>query len=147
MKGKAVRRIIRPMRVWLLVLLMLLMPLRGLVGSAMAGAMPSTAAAAAGMDHDHSQAQARHSVAERQHDCAGMQTAVAQPEPPRSGHESSAMAHGCESCSACQVCSSPALTLDSAAGIALPIHHASPAGEAPQFASADLRPGHKPPIS
>lgn len=126
-----------PMRFWLLALLMVLMPVRGWMDGALAGDVPATPDAAATVAQDQA-------MAVSHQDCAGSDVFGAQPWHTETGSDILATAHGGESCLACHA---PALAFDPVAGIALPMPHASPVGNLPHFASAELRPSHKPPIS
>jgi hypothetical protein len=150
------------MRRWLFVLLVVLLPLRGWVGGAMAGEMLARHVAAAQAasqpasqaTHAQAPAAAAHAAhhaaaAVPPHDCAGHGHA----HPP--AHErTAAKAHapqlpdpGCVTCASCQACSSVAL------GVALPalplvaFGHATPRAVPPLFASAEPRLGDKPPRS
>lgn len=100
---------IAPMRRWLLVIMLLLLPLRGVVGDAMAGQMLQHGAAAAataeggharhGREHDH----AAHAAA---HDCDQHRDAGAAAE------NAEAAPSDCPTCAGCQACSSVALAMN-----------------------------------
>jgi hypothetical protein len=89
------------MRHWLLVFMVFLLPLRGLVGDAMAGQMLQQHAAAAMAVQENA---GHHAAATAQaHDCPGHQAQPA--EAP-----ADAQAPGdCPTCASCQMCSSVAL--------------------------------------
>ena len=130
------------MRIFWLVLLMVLLPLRGWIGdvmaTGMAGKQLQRAAHAAladpqmtDMDHAH-----HGQTVQASPDCAG--------------HEVQAGGHpegSCESCSACQACHSLALLVPATPLIPLPAERMRALNRADRFASADASPGQKPPIS
>jgi hypothetical protein len=124
----------RPMRRWLLLLLVALLPLRGWTGEAMAAQMqaqhqaqPATAAAPHAAANDcgghHDQAQAE---------------AATGPQ--------GAQAHGAI-CAACQACSTMALAFTRPRLPAAPYSAAPPVPMAETFASAEPASADKPPIS
>ncbi len=139
------------MRRWLLLVLILLLPLRGWIGEAMAGEMLARhiAVAAAAADghaghhaheaHAHEHAPAAHAP---DHDCAGH----AQPDVMADAGTPLPDA-GCNTCASCQVCSSVALGFDVPAMPVIEFGHTPPSARLPHFASAELRLGRKPPIS
>ena len=125
------------MRLLFLVLMMALMPLRGIAGDVMAIRMatqlPSQAAA---VDAAPSGTTADHA------DCMGHNEAAAGPGPAQSpdnkGH--------CATCPACQVCFSVALPLVAPTWSAAPLPHTVPSVSDSTFISAFAAPGLKPPI-
>lgn len=148
----AARRYHSPVRRILFLLMVVLLPLRGWVGDAMAlqtvlaggmahAAQADTASAAAhgqqghhGLAIDHP----RHAsaVAPPNGDCAD----------PSDGD--SGLPHGhCTTCTACQTCHTVAITAPSAGMVGGGPMTALPSLVEPRFASADRAPGFKPPIS
>ena len=126
------------MRLLFLILMMALMPLRGIAGDVMAIRMatqlPSQAAAVdaapSGMTADHA-------------DCMGHSEAAARPGPAQ-GPDS--QGH-CATCPACQVCFSVALPWLVPTWSAAPLPHTVPFVLDLTFISAFAAPGLKPPIS
>ena len=151
-------RTIHSMRHLLVALVIVLLPLRGMMGDAMAISMagmqmgagtPTHAMATPGMAHGMApqsmqDAHQAATPASEYEDCADMPMAAAAPEP--SGESQGTMA-GCESCSICQVCGSAAMAPDAQRSASLPLPQVSPLGTLPHCASASLQRGHKPPIS
>ncbi len=143
------------MRLFVIALLMVLLPIRGWMGDAMAISMITAPHAAtlspvaahhAVMDasslHEHD-----HSATDNRDECAGLALdARDDVHTPAAADCGSPVAVGCESCSACQVCNTLALATD-ARSIALPRPKVAPVGELPHFASIEPQPGLKPPIS
>lgn len=132
---------IAAMRRWLLLLMVLMLPLRGWVGEAMAGQMlrqhaVATVAAPAPQAHEH-QAHAHHAAGGHDHaahDCDHEGTAkAAQPH------------GGCPTCASCQICSAVALSPPLATGEPEPFTQPRP--QTVQLAYASAEPGHffKPP--
>ena len=125
------------MRLLFLILMMALMPVRGIAGDVMAIRMatqlPAQTAAVnagqAGMAADHA-------------DCAGHQQAAAEQGPlqgsDKTGH--------CATCPTCQVCFSVALPLLAPTWSAAPLPHTVPFVSDLTFISAFAAPGLKPPI-
>ena len=144
------------MRRWLLLFMVLLLPLRGWVGEAMAGQMlqqhGALISAAAGDPassahahaHAHASGPAHASGHDQAHDCdhaPGHAPAPGDASGPASGHAD------CPTCASCQVCSSVALfTL---AWLPTPIAYSHPQPEAaqPSYASAEPALAFKPPRS
>lgn len=133
---------IRPVRAWVVLVMVLLLPLRGLVGEAMAGQMLQAAAAAASQEaHGSARAHSHPLSGHAAHDCDHHATADAEAAP---AADAKAPAD-CPTCASCQVCSSVAVT---------PFVH-TPAGErlsqappqAPQLAYPSAEPAlaFKPP--
>jgi hypothetical protein len=127
------------MRRWFILALIVLLPLRGWVGEAMAGEMLAqhllaTKNVAA---NPVSMGAAEHK------DCMGHATQAA----PDAQADSPQPGSGCPTCAQCQACSSfalalpPAITLPPLQAVAVPGQPAS------HFASADVARGFKPPIS
>lgn len=123
------------MRRWLFVLMVLLLPLRGLVGEVMAGQMLQQHVAVAqqagdhGVQHDHDAHAGHHAghAAAAAHDCDDH--AAAQP------------AADCPTCATCQVCSSVAL------GTALAAVAAEPAPQAPPHSVQRHHPSAEPALA
>jgi hypothetical protein len=146
------------MRRWLLLVMVLLLPLRGWVGEAMAGQMlqqhgalisaaagdPVRPAHASGHDHapDHAHPPGHaHAGGDAQsHDC-DHGPAAGDASGPASGHAD------CPTCASCQVCSSVALS--TMAWLPTPIAYSHPQPEAaqPSYASAEPALAFKPPRS
>ena len=136
--------IIRPMRFFVLMLLVLLLPLRGGMGEAMA---------AAGPHHDMTQqahAHAEHAL----EDCAGhtghtgptQSTAQASTDSQAEPQTASPLTD-CDACSACQTCHAVALVFSADEVQPMPAPHAAPAAASLQFASAPAARDQKPPIA
>jgi hypothetical protein len=119
------------MRRWLLLILVLLLPLRGLVGEAMAGEMLAQAMQQAhAPQHEHATA----------HDCEHHDA--------QHTHEAQASAgtHGdCPTCAACQVCSSAAVIPSAAAPSSNRLSQAPPPAVLLAFHSAEPTHAFKPP--
>lgn len=129
------------MRHWLLVFMVLLLPLRGMVGDAMAGQMLQQHAAAAVAMPEHA---GHHAAAPALpgHDCAGHQ-AQAQPT-----EAADAQAPGdCPTCASCQVCSSVALSPTGYAPGRLRASQPAPDTVQPAYPSAEPVLAFKPPRS
>ena len=147
------------MRALLVALMMILLPLRGWVGDAMAISMmnmqmgqsaPSHAMSMQNMAHEmapQSLQQVPQTAAQvsEHDDCAGM--TMAAPASTHASSESEASMAGCESCSLCQACGSVAMAADALRSATLSLAQASPVGTLPLFASVHPQRGHKPPIS
>lgn len=100
---------IRPMRRWLVVLLVLLLPLRALVGEAMAGQMLQQGAALlATVDADAGAEAHAASHGCDHHPGHAAQAASDDEEPQATAPD--AMTGDCPTCASCQVCSSVALS-------------------------------------
>ena len=124
------------MRRWFVLALIVLLPLRGWAGDAMAAQMLSQH-----LDAIKSVASAPVSMGASGHmDC--METAA-------TGDSGAAQPMGadCPTCLQCQVCSSVALALSSAPQLPLPAAFAAPRSADIRFASAEAVRGFKPPIS
>ena len=127
------------MRRWLVLLMLVLLPLRGWVGAAMAG------------DMIQQQLHGPHAVALQQidvhptghhgmdHDCAGHGShAEHSPQTPASPDS-------CSTCASCQACSALALAVPVTSVPCAIFGHAPPAFDAPRFASAERQLAFKPP--
>ena len=108
------------MRRWLLVFLVLLLPLRGWVGEAMAGQMQEQRLAVAMAQQEHG--------AGHEHHAGGHHADVEAAAMPGDAHHeaaTSADGHGCGTCASCQACSSfalsPSLPVIPAAGFSQPL--------------------------
>ena len=121
----------RAMRRWLVLLMLVLLPLRGWVGEAMAGEMIQQQ-----LHGPHAAAQ--HAM---DHDCAGHAGHAGHPD-----HEA-AKADPCSTCASCQVCSAVALAVPLRTVPCASFGHAPPRFEAPAFASAERQLAFKPPKS
>lgn len=99
------------MRRWLLVFLVLLLPVRGWVGEAMAGQMLQERVAQVQMAQAHGGHQQLHHVDQAHHDGSAAGTPHAHHGLVASAPADTGSAHGdCGTCAACQVCSSVALS-------------------------------------
>jgi hypothetical protein len=139
---------------WLLVVMVLLLPLRGWVGEAMAGQMlqqhaaivSAVAGEAARPGHVHADAPAHaHGDGHAQaHDCDHSQGQA--PSASEGGQHANGHAD-CPTCASCQVCSSVALS--SVAWLPAPVAYSHPQPQAaqPSFASAEPALAYKPPRS
>ncbi|MFZ3120572.1 MAG: hypothetical protein WA159_19895 [Variovorax sp.] len=125
------------MRVFVLVLAILLLPLRGWLGDGMSTSMAIKAAQPA--------AHAAHTMPtddHAMHDRAGMS------HDGHAGHDTQQASHDCQStCSDCQLCHSVAMTLWPEVAAPIDAPRAAPAFMPAAFASAEPAPGLKPPIS
>lgn len=130
------------MRRWLLVLMLLLLPVRGLVGEVMAGQMLQQQVAAAvqashdGQAHDHEHGHEAHAGDHAGHaasDHDGDEHAAAQPTA------------DCPTCATCQMCSSVALGTSPAAMAAEPAPQALPHTAQRAYPSAEPALAFKPP--
>jgi hypothetical protein len=134
------------MRRFVLTLMIVLLPLRGWVGDAMAmdfaaGTQDSTVFAIESEAHHAHPAMAdaaSHAENTMHADC---------PDHAASPDDTLQAASDCDNCTACQICHAVALTptLPQLTSAALPA--AQPPAAAPLFASAERAPGFKPPIS
>jgi hypothetical protein len=144
------------MRRWLLIVMVLLLPLRGWVGEAMAGQMLQqhaaivSAAAGESASHVHAHARAEAPAHPRgdgraqAHDCDHAQGHA----PAASDGAQHANGHAdCTTCASCQVCSSVALS--SVAWLPAPVaySHPQPKAAQPSYASAEPALAYKPPRS
>jgi hypothetical protein len=130
------------MRIFWLTLMVVLLPLRGWTGDAMATGMAGEQAqitfhAAAHAKDTHEEDHAHHGQAiQTSPECAGH------------GSEAGTQADGvCESCSACHACHALALLVPANLLAPLPAGSTPASTGADRFASADAAPGQKPPIS
>lgn len=131
---------IRAMRRWLLILVVLLLPLRALVGSAMAGQMLQHGQSGVAVEHGQHAAKAQHAPAHG-HDCehamqaADGDTGEAQPQ---AGGD-------CPTCASCQVCSSVALFPDTFQAPVAGFSQPPPQAVQRSYASAEPWLAFKPP--
>jgi hypothetical protein len=128
------------MRRWLLLLVVLLLPLRGWMGDAMAGQMLQHSAADMNV---HASAVAGAEHAAPVHDCADHAHAA-----PAPAHEQQAQPEAgtdCRTCASCQVCSSVALSPTPTAVAASAFSHPRPQTVQLAYASADTGLFFKPP--
>jgi hypothetical protein len=138
------------MRHLILAVMIVLLPLRGWIGDAMAlEAVTGNPAAIQSIAIDV------HPTLEITHfeDDSGRQDLRAGPghcpdhaSAPASGDDSDTSAHG-QACTVCQVCHTVAMSVDAAPLPALPLPVLAPATALPRFTSALPAPGLKPPIS
>jgi hypothetical protein len=134
------------MRHFVLALMIVLLPLRGWVGDAMATEMAtgapeqSVSSIESGAHHAHSaMADADPEAKNSMHaDC---------PDHAASPEDTPQAASGCHSCTACQICHSMALTPSLPQLASAAVSAAQPPAATPLFASAERAPGFKPPIS
>jgi hypothetical protein len=138
------RRIIPGMQRWLVLLMVLFMPLRGMAADAMAITMAPSMPAQV---HATSVQTAAPQVAPAHHaDCeehAAMTDAAAAP----ADDSLAAADDNCPTCASCMVCSSAALALQVPVPPSLTLPHALPRSVGEAFHSAAARRGFKPPIS
>jgi hypothetical protein len=127
---------------WFLVLMMLVLPLRGLVGDAMAGEMLAMhmAGAAAASQVTAQAAPAAHHECMDHAGSASMGGEAPASEPVQAGAD-------CPTCASCQACSAVALTLPPAPALPVAAPRAPPASSDTRFASTVPAQGLKPPIS
>ena len=136
--------IIAAMRRWLLLLMVLLLPLRGWVGEAMAGqmlqqhvkavasvAIPAPAAHAHGHGHGH--------------DCDQPVQAVAVADAPQDEAAAAPAGTDCPTCASCQACSSVALSPPVWAPAGASFSQPPPQALPLRYASADTALAFKPP--
>ena len=128
------------MRRWLLILVVLLLPLRAVVGSAMAGQMlqPHGQADATAVHHAHAATGAPHAPA---HDCEHAAPAAgeaADDTQPQAGGD-------CPTCASCQVCSSVALFPDTFQAPVVGFSQPPPQALQGTYASAEPLLAFKPP--
>jgi hypothetical protein len=120
------------MRVFFIILLIALTPLRGwandVMATRMASQLPTQAQAATPQVQSH---------------CEGMAATDAHAAPAAPVLES---LH-CDNCALCQMCFAPALPMDTASAPNTSAPHPTPAMQDVLFSSAALSQGHKPPIS
>jgi len=134
---------IAPMRRWLLVLIVLLLPLRAVVGEAMAGQMlqqGTAMAAALAMG-------AEHGTPVASHDCDHHPGHQAQAEPDEAPQAAAPdAANGdCPTCASCQVCSSVALSPSAQAPAPVHATQAPPLAVQRPYPSAEPVLAFKPP--
>lgn len=129
------------MRRWLLLVMILLLPVRGIVGDAMAGQMLQQRAQHAVAVMPAAAADAGHHVAAAAHDCAGH----AQQTSPAADHEGAPA--DCPTCASCQVCSSVALSMVVRMPPAVAFTQLQPRTAEPVDASAEPSLAFKPPRS
>lgn len=126
------------MRRWLVLFLVLLLPLRGLVGEAMAGEMLAQASQAhAQPAHGHHGAAVAHDCAPHGADHAGGSHAATPDVATAPGD--------CPTCSACQVCSSVAVIPSAHTPASERLSQAPPAAVPLAFHSAESAHAFKPP--
>lgn len=121
-----------PMRRWLLILVILLLPLRGWMGEAMAGQMHHAAAGA----HAHLQAPVPVAQPSLEHGC-GEHAQAAQAQPQADGDP--------PTCASCQVCSAVALSPAGTPVAGSDFSHPKPQTVQLAYASADAGLFFKPP--
>ncbi|MCJ0762345.1 hypothetical protein [Variovorax terrae] len=135
------------MRHLLLILMIALLPLRGLVGDAMAVEMLSAPGHAMETiaEDDHATRTSGHSDHENQAltdaACAGHAQASDDAASPLSAHAD------CGTCAACQICHTVALAVVDAAAAAAALPQMPPPVGGERFSSNTPSPGFKPPIS
>ena len=135
------------MRFWLVILMIVFAPLRGLAADVMAISM----AVQQGAPSHHgvaSSSSAPAPGAPALSDCAGHHAVLTAPAslPGQDAQAGPPDGDG-PTCASCMVCSSVALALAPAMSSTLPVHHAVPMPGSASFSSAALLPGFKPPIS
>lgn len=138
-KGGARSLMMRAMRRWLLILMVLLLPLRGLVGDAMAGQMLEHGMTHAAMAATTHAAAGSHDAHGHGHDCDQPPAATADAEPQPQANAD------CPTCASCQVCSSVALSPTVPPALVPGFAHARPHSAPPAYASAEPSLAFKPP--
>jgi hypothetical protein len=135
------------MRFWLVILMIVFAPLRGLAADVMAISM----AGMQGAPGHHGAAAATSAPAPGAaalSDCAEHRAVLTTPAPlPGQDAQVTSPDGDCPTCASCMVCSSVALTLASGLSPSVPVPHAVPAPRSTSFSSAAPLPGFKPPIS
>ena len=135
------------MRRWLLILMILFTPLRGMAADLMALAM---AAQQAGAPH-HALAGrtvAADATGVAHPDCQDHATAGAVPAAGADGAATVVVADDpCTTCASCMVCSASAIVVQSRVAAAGPVRQLLPQLRSALFSSAEPLPGFKPPIS
>ena len=121
------------MRRWLLVFLILLLPLRGWVGDAMAAQMLQQSVHAAAQPAAEANAHPGHDCDHQGTDANEVQ--AAQPAP----------GHDCPTCASCQVCSAVALWPPLLTVASTPLHQQAPEAAPTSFTSAEPALAFKPP--
>ncbi|MES2687345.1 MAG: hypothetical protein V4706_11015 [Pseudomonadota bacterium] len=127
-----------------------LLPIRGWVGDVMATEMASTMATQPENATKMVAAHAHGAGAEGQfdHETAPQQAAATMPDCPGHGDAPAPATHAsCDACQACQACHTVALTPPAASPASVMTALAPPHSPVARFASADMAPGQKPPIS
>jgi hypothetical protein len=134
------------MRHWLVVLMILFTPLRGLAADVMAIAMAAQQSAPA---HHNGVAVAAPQVAEAaaMSDCAEHHALTADTTQPQEDVQADLADGDCPTCASCMVCSASALAMHNLVPAAMPLHHGLPVPRLTSFSSAAPLPGFKPPIS
>jgi hypothetical protein len=135
------------MRLWLVILMIVFTPLRGLAADVMAISMAGQHGAPA--HHGAAMVPTAHAPdAEALSECDGHHAAPPVQATQAAQDAQAAQPDGdCPTCASCMVCSSSALAMASAMASTLPIHHAVPMPGSASFRSAAPLPGFKPPIS
>lgn len=138
------------MRHLVLALMIALLPIRGWVGDVMATEMASTMATQPENATKMVAAHAHAAGAEGQlgPEMAHQQAAATMPDCPGHGDAPAPAAHAsCDACQACQACHTVALSPPAASAVPLLTALTPPHSPVARFASADMAPGQKPPIS
>lgn len=138
------RRIIVRMRRWFVLLMVLIMPLRGIAADAMAItmalSMPDWAPATSLQAIAPQAAPAHHADCE-EHAVMADASAAPADDPVVAADDN------CPTCASCMVCSSAALAMQGPVPPSLSLPHALPPSAGEAFHSAAARRGFKPPIS
>jgi hypothetical protein len=129
------------MRTWLLILMIAVAPLRGWAGDVMSVAMATEQLIAHGSPSGSGPANAVHA------DCVGHSGDATEATGDSGAAEDDHVAGHCPTCSACQVCSSAALTVQTSSSPPIAMPHAVPTIGGTHFTSVAPALGFKPPIS
>jgi hypothetical protein len=135
------------MRYWLVILMIVFTPLRGLAADMMAVSMAAQQGAAMHHAGDATPVAAEPAL---HADCAEHTPRAADAAAAMSAtHDDSdgGIDDSCPTCASCMVCSSSALAMHNLVPAALPLHHGLPVPRLTSFSSAAPLPGFKPPIS
>jgi hypothetical protein len=135
------------MRFWLVILMIVFAPLRGLAADVMAISM----AVQQGAPSHHGVAEVSSAPAygaAALSDCSGHHAVLTAPAPlPDLDAQAGPSEGDCPTCASCMVCSSAALAPASGLSPSAHVPHAVPAPRSTTFSSAAPLPGFKPPIS
>ena len=136
------------MRHWFILVLMLVMPLRGMAADWMALAMAVQQGAAAHHATAPAAAAAPVLPTSAHPDCPDHPQAGAMPAGGAGGTATASLADDhCATCASCMVCSSSAIATQVRVVPAGPVRHVLAHAGVPLFSSAEPLPGFKPPIS
>jgi hypothetical protein len=138
------------MRHLVLALLIALLPIRGWIGEVMATGMASSRVAhsALAIENGATHVDRERAAGHFSHEVAPSESAAAMPDCPGHGDAPVPASHvSCDSCQACQACHTVGLSPPLTSPVPLLTPLAPPHSAVARFASADMAPGQKPPIS